>query len=90
VLGDGLVDAYREVSGSVQGVAAVAIVGFVAVLVLWLTFGGTLLLRREALDEAWHSFQHQPRIAQGLEAVSYSLGSSPSRCGSRGGRSPCE
>jgi hypothetical protein len=50
-------------------VAAVAIVGFVAVLVLWLVFGGALLLRREALDGAWHSFQHQPRVVQGLEAV---------------------
>jgi hypothetical protein len=53
----------------VKGVAAVAIVGFVAVLVLWLAFGGALLLRREALDGAWHSFQQQPRVVQGLEAV---------------------
>ena len=46
-----------------------AIVGFVAVLVLWLAFGGALLLRREALDGAWHSFRQQPRVVQGLEAV---------------------
>jgi hypothetical protein len=69
VVGKVLVDAYPGSVRVVQGVVAVAIVGFVVVLVLWLAFGGVLLLRREALDGAWYSFRHQSRVVQGLEAV---------------------
>ncbi len=46
-----------------------SIIGFIAVLLLWLAFGWTLMLGRQALDGAWRSFQHQSRVVQGIEVV---------------------
>jgi hypothetical protein len=60
-----------------KGVRAMAVVGFVAVVLLWVAFGAALVLRQESLDAAWTAFRTASlpvQVAEGVVLLPWVLG----------------
>ena len=59
----------RAIGGFRKKVSTMAILVFVVVAVLWLAFGGALVLRHDGLDIAWSAFRTAPLPLQVVEGV---------------------